>query len=83
MTQKRRWAMGSRGREVMVTAMRSRIRVAREKRGPENQGGYLNPLYRGADQMKSLEGHKGSGPGHEATCKPAILFVEQRHGDQK
>jgi hypothetical protein len=82
MTQKRRWAMGSRGREVMVTAVRSRHRFVGERMEPENQGGYPNPNRRDADQTESLGGQEGSGSGHEATCKPAIRVVGMGHGGQ-
>ena len=39
MSQQRRWDMGSRGREVMVTPMRSRHRVTGEKDGARKPKG--------------------------------------------
>jgi len=59
----RRWGMRSRGREVMVTAMRSRNRVARKRWNQKAKRRYPNPT-RDADQMERLEGHEGSGSGH-------------------
>jgi len=83
MSQQRRWGMGSRGREVMVTPMRSRHRVTGEKREPENRRGISEFHYRNADKTGSLEGHKESGSGQRATCNPAILNVAMGHGGQK
>ena len=68
-----------------MTPMRSRHRVAEKRMGPENQKGdtRISSIMGDADQTESLEGHKGSGSGHGATCKPAILTVEIRHGGQE
>jgi hypothetical protein len=82
MSQYRHWGMGSRGREVIVTARRSRHRVAGKGGDQKTKEGYPNPV-RDADQMERLEGHEGSGSGHWATCKPAIRFVEMSHGEQE
>jgi hypothetical protein len=82
MFQYRRWSMGSRGREVIVTAMWSRHRFAGKGWNQKTKGGYPNPM-RDADQIESLEGHEGSGSGQLATCKPAILIVEMSHGGQE
>jgi len=67
----------------MVTPMRSRHRVAGKRMEPENQRGIPESHHRDADQTESLEGHEGSGSGHWATCKPAILTVEISHGGQE
>ena len=64
----------------MVTPMRSRHRVAGKKMEPENRRGIPEFHHRDADKTDSLEGHKGSGSGHRATCNPAILTVEMGHG---
>jgi len=80
MSLERPWDMGSRGREAMVTPIRSRLRIAGKRKEPENQGGYPNPM-RDADQMDCLEGHKGSGSGQKAACDPVILNVVIGHGD--
>jgi hypothetical protein len=53
------------------------------KDGTRKPRGIPESCQRGCRPDGSPEGHKGSGSGHEATCKPAILVVEQRHGDQK
>jgi len=66
----------------MVTARRSRNRVAGKGWNQKAKRGYPSPI-RDADQIESLEGHEGSGSGHWTTCKPAILFVELSHGDQE
>ena len=79
MSRERPWGMGSRGREAMVTPIRSRLRIAGKRKEPENQGGHPNPV-RDADQMDSLEGHEGSGSGQRAACDPAILNVVISHG---
>ena len=67
----------------MVTTRRSRDRVAGKRMEPENRRGIPESHHRDADQTESLEGHKGSGSGHRATCKPAILLVEIGHGGQE
>ncbi len=64
----------------MVTTRRSRHRVAGKRMEPENQKGIPESDHRDADQTESLEGHEGSGSGHRATFKPAILLVEISHG---
>ena len=66
----------------MVTAMRSRDSGAGKGMEPENRIGIPESHQRDADQTGSLEGHKGSGSGHWATCSPAILTVEIGHGGQ-
>jgi len=66
----------------MVTAMRSRHRVAGKRKEPESRRGIPEFHDRDADQTVSLEGHKGSGSGHWATCSPVILNVEVGHGGQ-
>ena len=71
--------MGSRGREAIVTLIRSRLRIAGKRKEPENQGGYPNPM-RDADQMDCLEGYEGSGSGQRAACDLAILNVVIGHG---
>lgn len=79
MSRERPRDMGSRGREAMVTPIRSRLRIAGKRKEPENQGGYPNPV-RDADQMDSLGGYEGSGSGQKAACDPAILNVAISHG---
>jgi hypothetical protein len=79
MSRERPRDMGSRGREAMVTPIRSRLRIAGKRKEPENQGRYPNPM-RDADQMESLEGYEGSGSGQRAACDPAIHNVEIGHG---
>ena len=44
MYQQRRWGMGSRGREVMVTPMRSRHSVTGERWSQKTEGGYPNSI---------------------------------------
>ena len=61
MSRERPRDMGSRGREAMVTPIRSRFRIAGKRKEPENQGGYPNPM-RDADQMDYLEGLRGPVP---------------------
>ena len=69
----------------MVTPMRSRHRVAGKRMEPENRRGIpeFSPNRGDADQTEGLEGHEGSGSGHWATCKPAILTIEISHGGQE
>ena len=67
----------------MVTPMGSRHRIAGKKDGTRKPRGIPESHHRDADQTESLEGHEGSGSGHGATCKPAILAVEICHGGQK
>jgi len=80
MDQQRRWGMGSRGREVMVTPMRSRHSVTGKRWSQKTEEGIPEFQHRNADKTGSLEGHKGSGSGHRTTCNPAILNVEMGHG---
>jgi len=80
MHQQRRWGMGSREREVMVTPMRSRNSVTGRRWSQKTEGGISEFHYWNADKTDCLEGHKESGSGHKATCNPAIFNVEMGHG---
>ncbi len=55
MFQHRHWDMGSRGREVTMTALESQIRVVVEKRGSENRRGTIESPDKGIPIREETE----------------------------
>ncbi len=78
MSRERPWAMGSRGREAMVTPLKSRFRVANNEE-PETERGCPNPEM-DTDQMGSLEGFRHPVPAIRPFATRQSLKVEISYG---
>jgi len=80
MFQRRRWDMGSRGREAMVTALRSLFRVAGREEGTRKPKGDARILRGIPTRWAVSKVNRHPVLAREATCDLTILDEMRSHG---